>query len=111
MPGNTRNIMSVIKDVIKEEYNRLNSLVELYDQKISAFPKGSLSIKKRNGHPYCYRAYRDQGKVKFVYLGKPDSPEAKDFIRKVDKRHKYEEKRKKSLENLKEVKVLLRAAK
>lgn len=103
--------MSVMKDVIREEYNRLNSLVELYDQKISSFPKGSLSIKKRNGRPYYYRAYRDHGKVKFVYLGKPDSPEAEDFMQKMDKRRKYEERRKKSLENLKEVEVLLRAAK
>ena len=103
--------MSVIKDVIKEEYSRLNSLVEIYDQKISSFPKGSVSVKKRNGHPYLYRAFRDQGRVRFIYLGKPDSPDAQDFVMKLEKRHKYEEKRKKSLDNLKEVKALLRAAK
>lgn len=103
--------MSVIKDVIKEEYNRLNSLVELYDQKISLFPKGSLSIKKRNSHSYYYRAFRDQGKVKFLYLGKPDSSEAKSFIKDLDRRRKYEQQKKKSLANLKEIRALLRAAK
>ncbi|MBF9018718.1 MULTISPECIES: hypothetical protein [unclassified Oceanispirochaeta] len=103
--------MSVIKDVIKEEYSRLNSLIELYDQKISSFPKGSVSVKKRNGHPYLYRAFRDQGRVRFIYLGKPDSPDAKAFIKELERRHKYEEMRKKSLENLKEIKVLLRAVK
>lgn len=103
--------MSVIKDVIKEEYSRLNSLVELYDQKISSFPKGSVSVKKRNGHPYIYRAFRENGKVRFIYLGKPDSPDAKAFIMKLENRHEYEMKRKKSLENLKEIKALLRAAK
>ncbi|MDC7236042.1 MAG: hypothetical protein PQJ58_22660 [Spirochaetales bacterium] len=103
--------MSVIKDVIVEEYNRLNALVELYDQKISSFPKGSLSVKNRNGHPYYYRAFRDHGKVRFIYLGKPDSEESKDFIKKLERRQKYEVKRKKSMENLKEVKVLLRVAK
>ena len=103
--------MSVLKDVIQEEFNRLNSLVELYDEKIASFPKGSLSVKNRKGHAYCYRAFREEGKVRFVYLGKPDSPKARDFSKQLEKRQRYEQKRKKSMENLKEVKVLLRAAK
>jgi len=64
--------MSVIQDVIKEEYNRLNSLLDMYDRKISECVKGSLSVKKRGGHSYYYLAYRENQKVKFVYVGKED---------------------------------------
>ncbi|MBI9098734.1 MAG: hypothetical protein JEY91_09665 [Spirochaetaceae bacterium] len=102
--------MSVIKDVIQEEYNRLNSLIDLYDHKVSECVKGSLSIKKRGDHSYYYLAYRDEKKVKFVYVGKEGSPSVKEISEKIEKRHRYEKMRKKSKENLDEVRKLLRVA-
>lgn len=102
--------MSVIQDVIKEEYNRLNSLMDVYDRKISECVKGSLSVKKRSGHSYYYLAYREEKKVKFIYVGKEGSPSVKDIAEKIEKRHRYEKMRKKSKKNLDEVRKLLRVA-
>jgi len=103
--------MSVIGDVIKEEYNRLNSLVDLYDRKIAESVKGSLSLKRRGNNAYYYLAYRKNKRVIFQYIGKEGSPQVQDYAVKIDKRHKYEEMRKKSKENLVEIRRLLRAAK
>ncbi|MBN2657729.1 MAG: hypothetical protein JXR86_11770 [Spirochaetales bacterium] len=102
--------MSVIHDVIKEEYNRLNSLLDMYDRKISECARGSLSVKKRGGHSYYYLAYRENQKVKFVYVGKEGSPSVKDVSEQLEKRHRYEKMRKKSKENLEEVRKLLHVA-
>ncbi len=102
--------MSVIKDVIKEEYNRLDSLLELYDGKIAECVKGSLSLKKRGGHSYYYLAYREEKKVKFFYVGKEGSEPVKDMSEKIEKRHRYEKMRKKSKDNFNEVRRLLRVA-
>ena len=102
--------MSVVMDVLLEESNRLSSLIELYDKKISEFPKGSISKKVRNGHIYYYLAYHDNEKVKFDYLGKEGSKKVEEYSMKILKRRKYEEKRKKSKANLDEVKKFLRVA-
>jgi len=103
--------MSVIRDVIKEEYNRLHSLMDLYDKKIAESVKGSLSVKKRGEHAYYYLAYRENKKVIFIYIGKEGSSQVQDYAVKIEKRHKYEEMRKKSKENLNEIRKLLRASK
>lgn len=103
--------MSVIYDVIKEENNRLLSLMDLYDRKIAESVKGSLSLKKRGSHAYYYLAYRKNKKVIFHYIGKEGSSQVQEYAVKIKKRHKYEEMRKKSKENLKEVRKLLRVSK
>jgi hypothetical protein len=103
--------MGIINDVVKEEYQRLNELVNLYNQKIAAFPKGSISRKKRQDKVYYYLAYRDHSKVKFEYLGKEESEKYKEVSQKVAQRLRYEKKLKESMESLKEVEVLLRVAK
>lgn len=102
--------MSVIQDVIKEEYNRLKSLLDLYDLKISECARGSLSVKKRGGHSYYYLAFRENRKVKFVYVGKEDSLSVKEVSEQLEKRRRYEKMRKKSKENLEEVRKLLYVA-
>ena len=103
--------MSVIYDVIKEENNRLESLMDLYDKKIAESVKGSLSLKKRGKNAYYYLAYRENKRVIFHYIGKEGSPQVQDYAVKIEERHKYEEMRKRSKENLKEIRKLLRAAK
>lgn len=99
--------MSVVNDVIREEFDRLNCLAKLYDDKISEYPKGSISEKKRNGLPYCYLAFREKGKVRFVYLGKKDSEEVNKVAAQISQRHSYEEKKKQVNANLKEIRKLL----
>lgn len=102
--------MGIMVDVIKDEYRRLNELIELYDKKISAFPKGSISKKEKQNRVYYYLAYRDHDRVKFDYLGKESSEKYKEISQKIDQRHRYEKKRKEVKEELKEIEVILRAA-
>ena len=102
--------MSVIQDVLKDEYNRLNSLLDFYEKKISEYPRGSLQIKKRGHQHYCYQLYRDHQHVKSYYIGKKDSRESKDFDAKIQKRHQYEQKLKESKSKLAELNRLLRVA-
>ncbi len=99
--------MSAVKDVIQEEYNRLNALGIFYAEKICAFPKGSVCVKLRKGNQYCYRAYREKKKVRFEYLGRKDSDAVKKIEKEIDERRKYEEKKKQVNENLAEVRKLL----
>lgn len=103
--------MSVVGDVIKEEYNRLLSLIDLYDRKIAESIKGSISVKKRGSHVYYYLAYRENKRVKFRYIGKKGCSQVQEYTLEIEKRRKYEEMRKKTKESLKEIKKLLRVAK
>ena len=61
--------MSYLKSILKEEYERLRALSGKYQDEISALPRGSISIKKRNQREYVYLAYRKKGNVKFEYVG------------------------------------------
>ena len=102
--------MSVIRDVLQDEYNRLNSLLDFYEKKISEHPKGSIQVKKRGYQFYSYQVYRDHQKVKYHYIGKEGSKESKDFSAKMEKRHQYEQKLKESKVKLEELSRLLRVA-
>ena len=62
--------MSVIKGILREEYDRLRALRKNYISKIKVLPKGSLIVKKRGMRKYLYQSYRDErGKVVSLYLG------------------------------------------
>ena len=102
--------MSVVQDVIKEEYNRLIELIEQYDQKIADYPKGSISVKSRRGKPYYYLSFREGDKVKSVYLGKEDSSKVIKYSEQIKKRQRYEELRKQAKKNLNDIRKLLHVA-
>lgn len=103
--------MSVISDVIQEEYKRLNELIELYNEKISHYPKGSISKKKRGHQFFCYLTYRNYDKVKSDYLGKEDSEKVHEISEQIKQRHRYEKMLKKSIEKLKEIKRYMNISK
>ena len=102
--------MSVIVDVIQDESNRLSELISFFDRKIADLPKGSISRKPRRGHLYCYLAYWSGGGAKFKYIGRDGSDKVEEVAQMIQKRRKYESKRKNSKKNLAEVQKLLRAA-
>ena len=102
--------MSVVVDVILEESERLRSLIELYDGKIAELPKGSLSEKSRGNRLYCYLAYRDGSRVKFKYIGPQGSEEVQRIHEQIAQRRVYEERRRESVENLKQVEKLINVA-
>ncbi len=95
--------MSVLKGVLKEEYERLNQLIKKYKEEIKNYPKGSISYKNIKGHSYAYLGYREKGKLCFKYFGKK-SKEIKKVSQRIKSRKKYESLLKQALLNLKELK-------
>lgn len=64
-----------IKGVLREELDNSLRMQERYEQELSKLPKGSLFKRRIRGHEYYYLVYREDGKVRSVYRGKPDAGE------------------------------------
>jgi hypothetical protein len=100
--------MSIIKGILEEELNRLKELSVFYKKKISESPRGSISVKERNGKRYIYLARREDKKVVFDYIGK-DVPEVRKVLsEQMRQRKEYQAKLRQVKENLKEVERSLR---
>jgi len=103
--------MSYLKSILKEEYERLKALSGKYHDEISALPRGSISIKKRNQKEYVYLAYRKKGNVKFDYIGSLSSEKSKDVLNKVKLRKKYEIKLRQVGKDLEEIEKVINGRK
>jgi len=99
--------MSIIKHVLEEEHDRLVELAENYRKKIKDLPKGSISKKIRYQNVYLYRAFRDSGKVRFVYMGKEGSKQGKKALSDRNELIKYRNLLKEVRSEIKEVKRAL----
>lgn len=60
--------MSVLEDVLEEEYARSIRLLGLMEQEIGLLPKGSIRMRNIKGREYCYLNYRVGDKVKSDYV-------------------------------------------
>ena len=96
--------MSLIKNVIKEERERLEELMKFYQAKISEFPKGSILVQNISGHDYVYLRYRDRGKHCTDYIGRADSEKVKELNKMIKERKEIEGLLKEAKQNYKEVK-------
>lgn len=67
--------MSVLDGIMQEEYDRLNRVINKIEIEIEHLPKGYISEKRINQRLYYYLQYRENGKVKSIYL-KGDEVEA-----------------------------------
>lgn len=61
--------MSVLEQVLREEYLRLNKKINYYKEQLRLLPKGTIFIRKIGNSSYAYRKYKENGKVVSVYLG------------------------------------------
>lgn len=75
--------MSVLEDVLEEEYSRSSRLLVLMEQEISGLPKGSIRMRNIKGHEYCYLNYRVGDKVKSDYIPAAD---VEDLRAKIERR-------------------------
>jgi hypothetical protein len=96
--------MSIIKDILRDERDRLILLRDQIGEQILSLPKGSLSRKKRNNHNYYYLAFRKGEKVVFKYIGKEKSPEVESFEKEIKQRRKLEKRLREIKASLKEIK-------
>ncbi|MDO4545322.1 MAG: hypothetical protein Q4C25_04125 [Bacillota bacterium] len=74
--------MSILDDVLKEEYDRMSRISENIVSEIESLPKGYLSEKKINGHVYHYLQKREDGKVKSRYIKEQDVESYRVLIRR-----------------------------
>lgn len=100
--------MGIIRGILEDELKRLEELSVFYQKKISEYPRGSISVKERNGKRYIYLARREDKKVVFDYIGK-DAPAVWAALNdKLKQRKEYQAKLCQVKENLREVERSLR---
>lgn len=103
--------MSIIKDVLTEEHDRLKKLKQKYIQEIQLLPKGAITKKIRKNSFYLYLTYRENKKVISKYIGNWESEKVKSVIDKIEQRRLLEDKLKKVYNNLKELERVLNGKK
>lgn len=80
-----------IKGMLKEELKNSLQIKKDYERALRKLPKGALVCKVIAGHPYYYLAFRQDGKVRFVYKGKLADEEVKKYEKDKKYRAKYRE--------------------
>jgi len=78
-----------IKPVLREELQNSLQMLSDYETALAKLPKGSLIKKTVKGNVYYYLVYREAGKVKFVYKGRPKRREIEDYEKLKRTRAKY----------------------
>ena len=97
--------MSVLDDVLKEEYERLLRMKKAMTAEYDKLPKEYLSKKNINGHECFYLQHREGDKIKSVYVNEKD---VEDYAAKIERRRSL----KKSLQDIeKELKKIERTIK
>lgn len=99
--------MPVIKDVLKEELERLQRMEKAYLEKLSQLPKGCISMKKIAGKVYPYRSFRKGSQVRSEYL-KMSKEELELLKSQINQRRKYERALRSIREDSKFIKVALK---
>lgn len=64
--------MSVLEDVLREEYSRSLRLSQLMEQELAGLPKGCIRARVINGHTYYYLNHREGSKVASDYVRSSD---------------------------------------
>lgn len=103
--------MSYIKNIMREEHQRLQALYQKYIDTIDSLPKGTISIKKRHKNEYLYLANRRNGKVKFDYIGSVGSENARKILEQVRFRKDYELKLKQVKADLRQIEKVIHGRK
>src|SRR4030067_3864211 len=80
--------MAVLKEMFKEEKERLIKMKKFYMGKIFELPKGSVVFKTRGDKKYPYLVYRSGKVIKTDYL-KLGNDEIKKLKLNIKKRKKY----------------------
>lgn len=60
--------MSVLEDVLREEYSRSMHLSRIMERELANLPKGSIRTRIINGHEYYYLNHREGDRVVSDYV-------------------------------------------
>ena len=97
--------MSILSEILSEEYERLNSTLSSYESMASELPKGSLRPKLINGRKYIYLQWREGNKVRSKYIRPADIAPLSEQIKR---RRQYEHEIKSLRESKKEFDRVIR---
>lgn len=91
--------MSIIEEVLLEEYERYIRISKALEHENSTLPRGSIQKKHINNHDCYYLMFREDGKIKSQYIAESDVEDIDGRIKlrkeNVKKLKKQEESRKK----------------
>jgi len=73
---------SVIKNKLKEDLQRVNQNIKMYESKINDLPQGYLREKKINNNSYFYLRKRKGNKIQDKYVKKDQVQKIKKLIHK-----------------------------
>ena len=97
--------MSILDDVMREEYERMNRLIPNMEAEIRELPKGYISEKKIKSGTYYYLQYRENKKMKSVYLKRED---VESYRILISRRKELEQKLKELQQEQKKLERILR---
>lgn len=79
--------MSILDEVLIEEYERLKRFKKMYQEKLQNLPKGYLSRKNIKGKVYYYLQYRDGEKIVSQFV---PNENVELLQKQIEERRKYE---------------------
>ncbi len=100
--------MSIIFQIMKEEYDRLVEAEQVYQKGIQKEYEGSPRIKHIGNKDYLYLQKREGKRVVYRYIGNAESKKALSVIESVKRRRKDQEALKRIRHDLKDVRKVLR---
>lgn len=100
--------MSIVFHILKEEYDRLIQAENIYKKAIAAEVRGSPKVKQIGDNEYLYLQRRIGKRVVQEYIGCLHSKKAASVLDSINKRKKNEESLKRVLNDMNEIKKVLR---
>lgn len=101
---------SIIRIMLKDEYDRTLRMIESYKDELQKYPIGSPVIRKHSNNSYMYLAYRDNGKVINKYIGNINSEKVKRLEKDLMKRRYLSDVLDKMEFERKEIEICLKAS-
>lgn len=95
------NKESIVRGILREEFDRSQQMEILYLKELQSLPKGSLQVKVIRGRKYYYRCFRDGGNVKSVFV-------PKDKVEKISEAIRMRREIESSLKRLRQDRALVR---
>ena len=101
---------SIIRIMLKNDYDRILRMIEIYRDELQKYPIGSPVIRKHSNNSYMYLAYRDNGKVINKYIGNINSEKVKRLEKDLMKRKYLSDVLDKMEFERKEIEICLKAS-
>ena len=101
---------SIIRIMLKNDYDRTLRMIEIYRDELQKYPIGSPVIRKHSNNSYMYLAYRDNGKVINKYIGNINSEKVKKLEKDLMKRKYLSDVLSKMEFERKEIEICLKAS-